>query len=467
MKDYIKATRRAATQYQLSKTLLVVLFAGIVGVAGALPAVANDNIADKLSAIIIHPEAINQGEPFTLFAHVTNNSDKTLHLEIYASSRSHEDYDYRRQLLPVISSSQTLTPGESRYMAAGRYYYAGEMLNTNTIVLDDLVMRYSGPSQDLVSAPTLALPEISIDVLGTGNSQLPNPALYPIPVRGPLMVKDLADIGDNLLIHDPNTGYDWIQLAETTDLTLQDVEYALSTNQNLQDFQLARASQVKQLLLNHIHADGIAAQPNDLLLVSPHHLLSSIADFVDLFGPGQPLLNASVLYGAVADEPVARIITDIPMIAGLAISGHRDPPCDTFFCPAVGVRNDVILTESNDLQRPIGFWLVRGAPELTRPMDRASFLDDQLVIPALQIDGSYHRAVLSVLDLKLNLFVLTRLNPIEANEDAAEFQSATGILQLSDAVLMDAAGTTTSSDLTFRLIPETDPPVMELIGISE
>lgn len=57
--------------------------------------------------------------------------------------------------------------------------------------------------------------------------------------------------------------------------------------------------------------------------------------------------------------------------------------------------------------------------------------------------------------------------PNEANDDAVEFQSATGFLQLSDAVLINADGTTTSSDLTFRLIPETDPPVMELIGISE
>jgi hypothetical protein len=467
MQDRMIDTQCVTTTPGLTKGLLFVLLACVVFAFSPPTAFAADEIADKLSAELIYPDAIEEGESFTLFAYVTNNTSLTLYVEIYASERSYAAYDYRTVRIPGVRS-HLLAPGESRYVTAGRYYYAGETLNSNTIVLDDLVMRYSEPDQNLVTAPTLPLQVISIDALDTGKSQLANPALYPIPDRQALSVKDLVAAGDNVLIHDPNTGYDWIQLGETTHLTLQDVQYALSTNANLQGFQLARASQVMQLLLNHIHAAGIAAQLSDLPLVPPHHLVSSIADFVELFGPGQGLRNAKVIYGAVADEPVGAIITDTSLMGGLAISGHRDPPCDTFFCPATGVSPIGIVTESNDDPQPrYGFWLVRGAPELTRPSDRASFLDNQLVIPSVQIDGSYYRAVLSVLDLKHNLFIQTRLNTIDASSNTAVFNSSTGLLELPEAVLIDADGAQSTANLTFRLVPDTMPPVLELIGLTE
>lgn len=422
-------------------------------------------MAEQLPVELIHTVKINEGESFFIYAYVTNNSDKSLYLTVFSHERRYLDFGYR-YAYHILPQRPLLEPGESRYLIAGQFYYAGDRLNKNTIALDDLVLQYSEPSQNLLTAPVIPLPALTITVEDTGQSQHPNPALFPIPDRQALEVGDLVHAGDQLLIHDPNTGYDWIQLGATTGLTPEDVLSALATHDYLQGFQMARSTQVTQMLLNHIHAKGIAAQRHDVHFAPPDHLAGPLADFVRLHGPGQPLMNAQRIEGAVADEPRIAAFTDLNFIASLSVSGSDQPPCTGFVCPALGVRNSLIaLDDNNNQAQEYGYWLVRGAPEIIRPLRTASLLDEQLVIPALKIDQHYYRAALRLIDPTARLFQQMNLQAIAPDNQAFVFDSNTGLLELPDTVLIEADGSESRADLTFRLIPDTMPVVLELVGM--
>lgn len=46
-----------------------------------------------------------------------------------------------------------------------------------------------------------------------------------VPARQPLQVRDLVNDGDGLMVHDPNTGNDWVRIdADQVDLVLTFVE---------------------------------------------------------------------------------------------------------------------------------------------------------------------------------------------------------------------------------------------------
>lgn len=424
-----------------------------------------DEMAGHLPVELIHTGMITEGESFSVYARVTNNSNKSLYLTVFSNERRYLDFGYRRAY-HILPQRPLLEPGASRYLIAGHFYYAGDRLSKNTIVLDDLVLQYSEPNQNLLTAPVIPLPALTIAIEDTGQSQNPNPALFPIPDRRALEIGDLANTGDQLLIRDPNTGYDWIQLGATTGLAPDDVLSALATHDYLQGFQIARSTQVTQMLLNHIHARGIAAQRHDVHFAPPDHLAGPLADFVRLHGQGHPLMSAQRILGAVADEPRVALLTDLNFIAGLSVSGSDQAPCTGFVCPALGVTNTLIALDDNDNQAlEYGFWLVRGAPTIIRPPRRASLLDEQLVIPALKIDQHYYRAALRLIDHTALLFQQINLQSIAPDNQAVVFDSMTGLLELPATTLIESDGSESHADLTFRLIPDTMPVVLELVGM--
>lgn len=426
----------------------------------------------QVSVELIYPQAIAAGEPFVLHAYVHNGSDRVLNAGVWSTSRGFDGYVYRP--CRYHCGGDALQPGESRYVTTGKIYYAEETLRHTPLVIDGLALGVSPASGGIpIPAPTKILDPVTVAMSNPDVPPGPNPALNPAPERQALMLADLRETGDELLIHDPNTGYDWIRLGATAGLTLENAEHALATEDYLQGFQLARASQIEQLLLNYLYAEGVTAHRLDLHAQADHELGVPIANFVHLFAQKDSAIPYA-LQGVTANEPGTWRL-QIGAVASVNIYGFEGPPQTGSFRQSIGympLRLPLRDEQGSPWKMP-GFWLVRGAPGLVRPTHNASYLDEELVIPVLTIGDDHYRAALISADPDRGMFrviSLTALSPTEGVQPADEtsvFDEDTGLLTLSDAVLIQAHSTANIATLTFRLVADTEPPAFELIGLVE
>ena len=424
-----------------------------------------------MSVQLFYPETIEAGQSFVLHAHVHNGNDQSVRVSIGAGQNETDVYVLQR--CRIACGTQTIAPGQSRYITVGQMYYADATLKQMPNVMIEPLLSVMPTDKGVrLPVPTRALDSVAIAVNNPPDLPAPNPALYPLPERQPLVMADLREPGDQLLVSDPNTGYDWIRLHASAGLRLEDTLYALATEDYLQGFQLARASQVEQLLLNYLHAEGQAAQA--LSIRGPavdHEFGAPLAEFVRLLDPGVSATTL-VAHGVTANDPG---IWDpiLPVVGSASVYGYEGPPQTGTYRQGIGLLNNrfpVVDNEGGAMEMP-GFWLVRGAPELTRAEDRASYLDDELVVPELKIGDSHYRAVLVNVDSQRGMFraiSLTELPSIHSTSvmsDQSYFDESSGLLTLPGLVLMQAEGTESTANAIFRLMPESEPPVFELVGL--
>lgn len=423
-----------------------------------------------MSVQLIYPETIEAGQTFVLHAHVHNGNDQSVRVSIGAEQNETDAYALQR--CRFACGAQTIAPGQSRYITVGQMYYADATLkHMHSVTIEPVLAVMPTDKGVKLPTPNRALDSVSVALNNPSDLPAPNAALFPVPERQPLVLADLREPEDQLLVRDPNTGYDWIRLHVSAGLRLEDALYALATEDYLQGFQLARASQVEQLLLNYLHAQGQAAQA--LSVRGPavdHEFGAPLAEFVRLLSPG---ITDTILavWGVTADEPY-NWDTNLPAVGSASVYGYEGPPQTGTFKQSTGFskgRYPVVDNEGGAMEMP-GFWLVRGAPELQRAEDRASYLDDELIVPALKIGDSHYRAVLVNVDSRLGMFRATSLTELPAIDgtqvitDQSFFDESSGLLTLPDLVLMQADGTESTASAIFRLMPQTEPPVFELIS---
>jgi hypothetical protein len=132
-----------------------------------------------------------------------------------------------------------------------------------------------------------AFDSFTTEVINRNSAATPNPLRYPVPQKDALQIKDHSNANDQLRLHDPNTGYDWIRFELSINRTADEILHAISPEGAFSDFKVARAFQVEELILNHIHAKGLAAQASDLYGTPPSLLRSAVDEFVDLIQPVQ------------------------------------------------------------------------------------------------------------------------------------------------------------------------------------
>ncbi|MEX0739968.1 MAG: hypothetical protein WD071_11560 [Pseudohongiella sp.] len=427
----------------------------------------------RMSVQLIYPESIDVGETFVLHAHVHNGNEQSVLVSIGVQQ---DDADlYVLQRCRNNCGILTIEPGQSRYITVGEMYYADATLQQMPSVTIEPVLAVM-PTDSGVSLPTPSrtLDSVSIAVDNPPDLPAPNAALSPVPERQALQVADLREPDDQLLVRDPNTGYDWMRLHATVGLRMEDALHALATEDYLQGFQLARASQVEQLVLNYLHAEGRAAQALSIRAPSADHEFGApLAEFMRLLAPGISA-TALAVHGVTADEP-GIWGHNLPVVGAASVYGYEGPPQTGTYRRGIGLlttRHPVVDNEGGAMTMP-GFWLVRGAPERQRADDRASYLDDELLVPVLKIGDNLYRAVLANVDSQRGMFRVSSLTELSSTNDApvtdnaASFDESSGLLMLPDLVLMQADGTESAASATFRLMPETEPPAFELISLEE
>ena len=84
----------------------------------------------------------------------------------------------------------------------------------------------------------------------------------------PIEIRNLLTEGDELLIRDYNTGYDWLKFSETEGLSTEEIAQLLAANDTYQGFQIATANQVEEFIVNYLRGAGIRLLPHQIFVHS-------------------------------------------------------------------------------------------------------------------------------------------------------------------------------------------------------
>ncbi len=418
------------------------------------------------------PETILAGEHFSLIAEITNTGDIPLIWNtglLNPSVAGEHRHSFVRQScvirLCVLAGEQLLAPGQSVLVRPMNYFYDHAQLFPGELILYNMVWRLS--DQNGRNYVQYMDTPISIEVFTHENETTEN-LEKTIPDSQPLQITDLWDSDDQLLVHDPNTGADWLRLGSTTGQSLQDVQALISNGGDLQGFELADSSDIEQLLLNHLHASGIAAQRHNLRMVSSSSALyTAINSFLDKIQANDiawGTSSAPVARGRIRDLAPLKLNTTAPHNEAMFLHITGTAPSSEIFSFAV---TPLQREPAHELISPdrVGTWLIRrGQPLPERPGTETSFLLDELEIPVVQVNGEYFKVTLRLADTINNLLQLTGLTHVAPVSGAPVFTDESGQVVLPRAHLMsmDTTVATEHFRLVLEYLPDSNPPLLHV-----
>lgn len=421
---------------------------------------------------LIAPEQVEAGESFTVYALVSNEGDEYLPFPLVervgpGHHDIHSGYRYIPCGIHCVAASQ-VRPGQSVYVGAGTYYYADPVLAGGQLVIDDYQLRFLSREPLRMEGADLDQ-SLTVSISHSGDTDLYPPLAG--PPRAALELHDLLTPGDGIRVHDPNTGSEWVRFEATMGMSTEEVIAALGPGGRFGDYSLARISQVEELLMNHVLASGLTVQLPDLYRTPAPALKTALARFIELMRPSMTRTeeNSMFMEGAVADgithsAPVDDVVGVLHIVA--RSDGHSSCTCQapSMFGTSRSVWNWESPDHSLDGSSPPGLWLVKPSkPGPTRPADTASFHDDELVIPAVRIDGSDYRVRLRMIDRRHEVLRIASLKPITATMDAIPFDADSGRITIPEVVIIDENGATATLRLTLALIDHAGPSLIQVV----
>lgn len=433
-------------------------------------AAAQSNLSDNIAVELLYPAELNAGGPFTVYARFSNNSDIAINVPVlagYWSVNSNAGQYASTQCYHAcnLSGSETIAPGRQALVRIADLYYRGEQFvsgtlsisaspfHTTTATGENLVIEGPGSHTITVTLPAGAKPE--------------NKLVTVIPERAELELMDLLASGDQLVLHDPNTGGDWLRFSASTGLSEAELYQALSAHGALAGFRIASITEVETLVLNYLHSKGMAVQARDLYDNPDAALRPSIGELVELVQPTSPeFVTTPQALGIVRDR-LPRAPDGQIQYQTFTLEGSTTPSEGWQTVPGGAILKPVSQNDwPGSLAPRGGVWLVLGAgSEPKRPLARASFHDRELVIPNVAIDGNHYRVHLELLSYNPERFRVTSMTVVDAQDYAAQFDASTGSIQLHGA-LSERGNTTRIYDLTLALVAGAEPPMLEVISLT-
>ncbi len=423
-----------------------------------------------LSAELTYPKTLTAGEHFNLRAEITNIDSVGVpflnigryQVEEFVSIGQFKHIPCETNC--ILAGGHAIEPGESVVIDLGNYYYNDELLQDDQLVLPQIELTFFDEHNRLLTVAPRADPVV-IEINGPTSGPVPNPALE-VPERQALQVLDLIEVSDQLIVHDPNTGNDWIRLTATESFSVAELEEFLTEIADFGDFEIARESQVEELLLNHAHAQFVSAATHDLGF-PPAAVNDVLYDFLELIGQTQPLDGSSFLRittGVVANHPPLDT-QKLDPVSLLSISATRIP------VPSLSRGADTVHVERSDLELfNSGYWLVSTPPQ---PHDQFTFLvsleDDEIMIPSIKVGEDYYEARFALRDSVSGLLYLTGLAQAAQLPDAPlyEFNLDTGLLNLPFFAVKLGSDEYATYRGTLQLLPGSDPPLFSIVEVEE
>ncbi len=451
----------------LKAQALFLAVALVLALAPGQAAQADTHTAPDVSFSIelIAPPHVEAGESFTVYAKVENQGEQSLvYPAILRKPETYRNVEAGYRFLSCSTdciSVSEIAAGQTVYMTVGSFRYVDGVFAAGELAIDDFQFRYlwtDGLENQFIDLSS----SLNVEVQHTSGIN-DNPVLD-LPSRTALQIHDLLEAGDELRLHDPNTGKDWVRFDASSSLVTEEVLAALAPGGDFEEYELARISQVEQLVINHMHASGLALQLEDVEALAEPAVINAMLEFIDLVQPTSGFGDLRIVRGAVADgrmywEEDAGSIGGLTLAVNLQSSHHCG--CAS---PRGISRSSFPLQLWQSPRSNQGVWLVK-SPEPTpvRPVHRASFFDNELVIPAVRIDGVDFRVTLRLTDSHFDLLRVGALEPTTTSAEPVHFHADSGTVYLPEVIVIDNGGETSIGGVTLTLIEHTGTRLMQIV----
>ncbi len=415
-----------------------------------------------------YPTILRAGDHFNVSATLKNNGEHRLtQLRLMSLSAQHgehgDSYDYRNCRTDCqLTGPAVFNSGVERMLDLGNFYYKNELLKPGVLKLYPPVF-YA--LDHLGRQVTFNIDATAIEIMVTTEDSgvSPNPATAEIPQRQPLRNADFATTGDALLLHDPNTGNDWMHLSQSKSMSLHEVQQETSPGGRFAGFSIASSMQVETLLLNHLHATGISAFGYMLHTPRESAVNQALLDFMAMIDEVETSISSPVLQAVVSDLP-AQSENFSEQISVLYLRPNR--PAGFLFVEPSGLYRETYTAAQYYL---FSTWLVRSASEKPeRPLTQTSFFERTLHIPSVAVDGKRYTVNLEMLDAvsyRLKLISLQSLPDDAITSETVVFSNATGRVRIPRASLLLTSEETQYYEIELEFLPNSNPAVFDVIDL--
>ncbi|MDO8909991.1 MAG: hypothetical protein Q7W55_16010 [Pseudohongiella sp.] len=415
-----------------------------------------------IAATFEYPSEITDGDTFPVYVRIHNNSDQTIEAPFPSAvlMRSDADLIYMSDFCRMhclFARSRMIAPGGSVLLHMGDVYTNIPGLTEGQVGYGDA--RIAGVTADgeLYAIDVEDILPIIIKPSGVS----PGPG-SPAP-RLPLELQE-----DQKVVHDPNTGYDWLRFDNTAGITFGQLQSRLQPGGDLHGFSIASRHQVQTLIQNQLLAADVA-MPRTGLSGFGFGIdgLTALQELTDLLQPTGETDRKFFVNGVVSD-PIP-LTDNQPRFVTLTLYG--DKTLDTvWFSSPFGLHTMVVdeTTLAAD-SAETGVWLVRGA-EMNRHKSsgKATYANDYLFLPNVLIDGNHYRLEMYRKEGTILSFVVTDIQAATAadlTQPAAEFDPVTGLLSVGNVEVFSDFPVG-QYDLKLEIVPETDLPLARLVDVS-
>jgi hypothetical protein len=280
----------------------------------------------QLAADYHYPSELEAGQHFNLRVTLTNTGDVSItdYRQPGRTGSADRPLGIDEELFQfqgcfgdcILGGQMPLEPGDSITLEIGDFYYNNSQLLSQVMEAQPFEFRiWDGNGINLYTTGNSEPTEIF--VTGPNEGAAPNPA-ETLPDRTSMRVQDLISSGDELVVHDPNTGYDWISPEASKGFSYAYMMELLAEHPDLAGFELAKRRQVEELLLNYIHSQNVEAAFYDIGKAN-ENVNDAVFSFSTMFGattvysiPFFSLPPSKNLYGIIADSP--RLYDTVPSI---------------------------------------------------------------------------------------------------------------------------------------------------------
>lgn len=383
-----------------------------------------------------YPSELPAGSNFNLVAKLTNRSEIIItnlgsSVAQLSSGTPPDLFHFNRcQSICTYVGEPEQLPGETTIWNLGDFFYDNNVLAETQYDIESFSIQVRD-AEFRTFQLAAGSPAVRIHVAAPPGGELENP-IDRMPDREPFQYTSLASPDDYLLINDPNTGYDWIRLDATKSVPVPEMLELLNTHPLLEGFDIARLSQVEQLILNFVHSSGVESTAYQLR--NPGEDLNFILfAFLDAIGRTNgpfPFFPGVQTGGAVADKPIYTAFYTSPMTVSWVHAYQSSIPG---IRPRHGLNQRVFeVTEKDNIN--IGYWLLRTNQSQVTPPTGAVYFNDELILPRVKVGNAYYHISMN---FRNEVSGLLQVTDVVAKSNSAvgidaEFDEETGILDIPE-----------------------------------
>ncbi|MEX0964056.1 MAG: hypothetical protein WDZ52_08475 [Pseudohongiellaceae bacterium] len=319
----------------------------------------------KLLAEFSYPERVFAGESFDLIVIITNQAESAIEINYPATGEMANMLSWQGEharsyrFIPctdecLVFGSAELEQGDSLTLRLGAFYYENEEFFSGSLILEDFMLNAFDRLGRHESMLAIADP-INVTVEYDQNSALilSDSGIQPEQ----LQQRDLHNSGDRLVIYDPNTGLEWLQLTAGKDYTLEQMLAETRDGALFEGFSLASSAQVEQLILNHMNSMGQRLQ--EYALYSAFASIEPVQALVELMG-NIPTVNNTLGFNGIVNDSLPESLTPDAVYTVMELSVTAADPNSGVFLRSSGERLSKHRRSLDSfLVEYTGYWMVR------------------------------------------------------------------------------------------------------------